>query len=39
MTVYHLFQWLLYIATGLVVFQIGRDILENDLAAFAGSLL
>lgn len=38
-TVYHLFQWLLYIATGLVVFQIGREILENDLAAFAGSLL
>jgi tetratricopeptide (TPR) repeat protein len=38
-SVYHLFQWLLYIATGLVVFQIGREILENDLAAFAGSLL
>jgi tetratricopeptide (TPR) repeat protein len=38
-TAYHLFQWLLYIATGLVVFQIGREILENDLAAFAGSLL
>jgi len=38
-TVYHLFQWLLYIATGLVIFQIGRQILENDLAAFAGSLL
>jgi tetratricopeptide (TPR) repeat protein len=38
-TVYHLFQWLLYIATGLVIFQIGREILENDLAAFAGSLL
>ena len=38
-SVYHLFQWLLYIATGLVVFQIGREVLENDLAAFAGSLL
>ena len=37
--VYHLFQWLLYIATGLVVFQIGRGVLKNDLAAFAGSLL
>jgi len=38
-TVYHLFQWLLYIATGLLVFQIGRELLANDLAAFAGSLL
>jgi tetratricopeptide (TPR) repeat protein len=38
-TVYHLFQWLLYIVTGLVVFQIAREILPNDLAAFAGSLL
>jgi hypothetical protein len=28
-----------YMATGLVVFQIGREILGNDLAAFAGSLL
>jgi hypothetical protein len=36
---YHLFQWVLYMATGLVVFQIGREILGNDLAAFAGSLL
>jgi tetratricopeptide (TPR) repeat protein len=36
---YHFFQWILYMATGLVVFQIGREILENDLAAFAGSLL
>ena len=26
-------------ATGLVVFQIGRELLGNDLAAFAGSLL
>jgi tetratricopeptide (TPR) repeat protein len=37
--VFHFFQWALYIATGLVVFQIGREILGNDLAAFAGSLL
>ena len=36
---YHLFQWLLYIATGLVVFHIGREILGSYLAAFAGSLL
>jgi tetratricopeptide (TPR) repeat protein len=36
---YHFFQWILYMATGLVVFQIGREILGNDLAAFAGSLL
>jgi tetratricopeptide (TPR) repeat protein len=36
---YHLFQWVLYMATGLVVFQIGREILGNDLAAFVGSLL
>jgi len=36
---YHLFQWALYMATGLVVFQIGRELLGNDLAAFAGSLL
>jgi tetratricopeptide (TPR) repeat protein len=38
-TAYHLFQWLLYMATGLVVFQIGREILRNDWGAFAGSLL
>jgi protein O-mannosyl-transferase len=38
-TAYHLFQWILYMATGLVVFQIGRELLGNDLAAFAGSLL
>ena len=38
-TAYHFFQWVLYMATGLVVFQIGREILRNDLAAFAGSLL
>jgi tetratricopeptide (TPR) repeat protein len=36
---YHFFQWILYMATGLVVFQIGREIFGNDLAAFAGSLL
>ena len=36
---YHFFQWILYMATGLVVFQIGREMLGNDLAAFAGSLL
>ena len=36
---YHFFQWILYMATGLVVFQIGRELLGNDLAAFAGSLL
>ena len=36
---YHLFQWVLYMATGLVVFQIGREILGNELAAFTGSLL
>jgi len=36
---YHFFQWILYMATGLVVFQIGREILENDCTAFAGSLL
>ena len=36
---YHLFQWVLYMATGLVVFQIGRELLGNDLAALAGSLL
>jgi tetratricopeptide (TPR) repeat protein len=36
---YHLFQWVLYMATGFVVFQIGREILVNDFAAFAGSLL
>ena len=36
---YHLFQWALYMATGLVVFQIGREMLGNDLAAFVGSLL
>jgi tetratricopeptide (TPR) repeat protein len=38
-TIYHFFQWVLYMATGLVVFQIGREILGNDLAAFTGSLL
>jgi len=38
-TAYHLFQWSLYMATGLLVFQIGRQVLANDLAAFAGSLL
>jgi tetratricopeptide (TPR) repeat protein len=38
-TAYHFFQWLLYMATGLVVFQIGREIVGNDLAALAGSLL
>jgi tetratricopeptide (TPR) repeat protein len=37
--VYHFFQWILYMATGLVVFQIGREILGSDLAAFAASLL
>jgi tetratricopeptide (TPR) repeat protein len=36
---YHFFQWTLYMATGLLVFRIGREILENDLAAFVGSLL
>ena len=36
---YHFFQWILYMATALVVFQIGREMLGNDLAAFAGSLL
>ena len=36
---YHFFQWILYMATGLVVFQIGRQILGNDSAAFIGSLL
>jgi tetratricopeptide (TPR) repeat protein len=36
---YHFIQWILYMATGLVVFQIGREMLGNDLAAFAGSLL
>jgi tetratricopeptide (TPR) repeat protein len=36
---YHCFQWILYMATGLVVFQIGREVLANDLAALAGSLL
>jgi tetratricopeptide (TPR) repeat protein len=36
---YHLYQWLLYLATGLVVFQIGRELIEDDWAAFAGSLL
>ena len=36
---YHFFQWILYMATGLVVFQIGREMLGNDLAAFVGSLL
>jgi tetratricopeptide (TPR) repeat protein len=36
---YHFFQWILYMATGLVVFQIGRELLGNDWAAFAGSLL
>jgi len=38
-TAYHLFQWILYMATGLVVFQIGRELLGNDFAALAGSLL
>ena len=36
---YHFPQWLLYMATGLVVFQIGRELLGHDLAAFVGSLL
>jgi tetratricopeptide (TPR) repeat protein len=36
---YHFFQWILYMATGLVVFHIGREMLGNDLAAFTGSLL
>jgi len=36
---FHFFQWILYMATGLVVFQIGREMLGNDLAALAGSLL
>ncbi len=38
-TAYHLFQWVLYMATAVVVFRIGREILKNDLAAFVGSLL
>ena len=37
--VYHFFQWILYMATGLLVFQIGREIVGNELAAFTGSLL
>ena len=36
---YHLLQWVVYMATGILVFQIGREILGNDWAAFGGSLL
>ena len=36
---YHFFQWVLYMATGLLVFRIGHELLGNDLAAFGGSLL
>ena len=27
---YHFFQWILYMATGLVVFRIGREIVGNQ---------
>jgi tetratricopeptide (TPR) repeat protein len=36
---YHFIQWLLYMLTALVVFQVGRELLHNELAAFVGSLL
>jgi len=36
---YHFFQWILYMATGLVVFRMGREIVGNELAAFTASLL
>ena len=36
---YHLFQWILYLATAVVVFHIGREMTRNDWAAFAGCLL
>src|SRR6266568_6512323 len=36
---YHAFQWLLYMATTLLVFELGRQMLASELAAFAGALL
>lgn len=38
-TVFHLFQLALYALTVLLVFRLGRALLHNELAAFAGALL
>jgi protein O-mannosyl-transferase len=36
---YHAFQWLLYMATTLLVFELGRQMLASEPVAFAGALL
>lgn len=36
---FHLFQVLVYAGTAVVVFQIARKLLRNEVAAFAGGLL
>jgi tetratricopeptide (TPR) repeat protein len=36
---YHLFQLVLYTLTIWIVYQVGRKILRNELAAFAGAML
>jgi Tfp pilus assembly protein PilF len=36
---YHLFQLALYALTVYIVYRLGRKILQNELAAFAGALL
>jgi tetratricopeptide (TPR) repeat protein len=37
--VFHLFQLILCAATAFLVFQLGRELLGNDLTAFGGALL
>jgi tetratricopeptide (TPR) repeat protein len=37
--VFHLFQLLLCAGTTWLVFQVGRELIRNDLAAFGGALL
>ncbi len=36
---FHLFQLVLYAATVWLVYRLGRELLQNELAAFAGALL
>lgn len=36
---FHLFQLLLYAGAVLLVFRLGRELLQNELAAFVGALL
>ncbi len=36
---FHLLNWLLYGASAWLVYRVGREFIENELAAFAGALL